>query len=101
MAEEGGGILWGDGVEGAGDSRPQGGAGARARAAQVRAPARRRYSLTLAKACSMGEKSGEYAGRDSSRQPRVAMRRAASASLWQDRLSRRTTWPGRRCHLQR
>ena len=88
VGKEAVGILGGDGIDGGRGGGEQVVGGARGSA--------RSCSLILAKASSIGLKSGEYAGRKSSRAPTASMAGRASSLLWALRLSRTTTWPGRR-----
>ncbi len=60
----------------------------------VRACALRNIPFIFENACSIGLRSGEYAGRKSSSQPRPSMSSRTSSLLWAERLSITTTCPG-------
>jgi hypothetical protein len=64
-------------------------------ASRVRASARRMSPLTFEKASSMGEKFGEYAGKNNNSQPHVSTSSLTRSPLWAFRLSMTTTCPGR------
>lgn len=60
-----------------------------------RAAAFRRRALSLAKAISMGLKSGEYGGRKSGLAPVLWIASRMPETLWAGRLSMMTMSPGR------
>ena len=61
----------------------------------VRAVADRSHALSFENIRSIGFRSGLYAGRNRTSAPAAAISRAASAVLWQARLSMITMSPGR------